>query len=136
MKTSNFSIDVSFTVPDEFNSPGYWDLFEGEALASYEGPEVSEEEILKLISEGDFSKFEIDEEVEDGLGYHLNLEELSKIAKECKTIKEFEEKSSEVLFESFKDELLEVSDILDDGEDTVEELRSSYEVSIYIPDLN
>jgi len=125
MKTSNFSIDVS-----------YWDLFEGEALASYEGPEVSEEEILKLISEGDFSKFEIDEEVEDGLGYHLNLKDLSKIAKKCKTIKEFEKKSTEVLFKSFKNKLLKVSDILDDGEDTVEELRSSYEVSIYIPDLN
>ena len=131
MKKSKFTIKVSFTVPDQFNNPGYWDSYEGEDLIIYEGPSISKNELVKLIAKGEFDKdFKINNEILDSLGYNFSLEDLSKIATKCKDAKEFNKLASKNLFESFDDDLSNASDVLDDGEKTIPNFKKYYKIRI------
>lgn len=127
-------ITVSFQIPEEFNSPGYWTTYEGEPLLTYNGPGVTDNEFLKIIADsggnlGD--EFEINGEILEELESHLTLQDLSELAKRSNgMIEDFEKSASQHLFSSFEEDLLQCSDVLPEGEDSIPFFIDYYSVSV------
>ena len=128
------TITVSFQIPDELNSPGYWTTYEGEPLLTYKGPGITDSKFLKIIadSNGDLKdEFQINNEILEELGWHLTLEDISEFARRSNGVmSEFEKIASAELFNSFEEDLYQCSDVLDDGEDSIPFFKDYYKVSV------
>lgn len=134
--TENFEkfVTVSFQIPDNFNSPGYWEYYEDEPLLIYKGEEITDEEFVKMIAnldEDNLGELKVNMDVLENLEYNFEIKDLIESAKEAKgDLEEFLQISSKKLFQSFEEDLYEASDVLDEGEETVPYFKDYYVIDV------
>lgn len=134
--TENFEkfVTVSFQIPDDFNSPGYWEYYEDEPLLIYKGEEITDEEFVKMIAnldEDNLGELKVNMDVLENLEYNFEIKDLIESAKKAKgDLEEFLQISSKKLFQSFEEDLYEASDVLDEGEETVPYFKDYYVIDV------
>lgn len=134
--TENFEkfVTVSFQIPDDFNSPGYWESYEDEPLLIYKGEEITDKEFVKMIAnldEDNLGELQVNMDVLENLEYNFQIEDLIESAKEAEgDLEKFLQISSKKLFQSFEEALYEASDVLDEGEETVPYFKEYYVINV------